>query len=187
MRQKRPPETIVAGLWKISAPRRLCGPNSALPLRGSARMRRRPCRYFDPFRASNRSLSGSTCIPKLRSTLPRAWMAVPRVGPSREGPSRTLNIFRRSGLIGTPSICPRCCDSGESRAGTRVSGPAPVSNARTALRATLTRTLESFWCDRVFREGAENSARDGRASNSISDFEVQQKCPASGWRQGILF
>ena len=38
------------------------------------------------------------------------------------------------------------------------------------LRPTLTRTLETFLCARVFREGAENRARGGRAPVSISEF-----------------
>ncbi len=40
-------------------------------------------------------------------------------------------------------------------------------------RATLTRTLEPFWCDRVFREGAENSDRGGLGP--LFHFRVQTK------------
>jgi len=42
--------------------------------------------------------------------------------------------------------------------------------ATSLLRVKLKRTLETILCARVFREGAENCARGGRAPVSISEF-----------------
>jgi hypothetical protein len=47
--------------------------------------------------------------------------------------------------------------------------------AASFLRVKLTQTLGSFQCARVFREGAKNCARGGRAPFSIWEFGLNKK------------
>ncbi len=49
-----------------------------------------------------------------------------------------------------------------------------VRLAPSGLRVKLARTLEAFRCVRVFREGAENNIRGGRAPISISEFRLNR-------------
>ena len=46
--------------------------------------------------------------------------------------------------------------------------------AASGLRAMLARTFETIACVRVFREGAENGARGGRAPHAISEFRLKR-------------
>jgi hypothetical protein len=56
--------------------------------------------------------------------------------------------------------------------GARPLGVLWVAPRDSDLARELARTLEAFQCARVFREGAENCARGGRAPLSISEFQI---------------
>ncbi len=87
----------------------------------------------------------------------------------------------QSVLAGTRSLNPNS-EVGEH---TRL-GCGRLRLAAGILRAGLSRTLESFRCDRFFREGAENSARGGRDPQASFRLETAVQTQADGVQIEVL-